>query len=199
MAEIEEAVKETLEKAAEGGFTAVVALLVAVTATTMAICHIKDSNIVLAMSRMQTKTVDNWSYYQAKSTKQHLAENMLAQIKLQKETSPSVPPASKTALEAAEQIYEQQAKKYDEERAAIKQQTDQLEDEYEHLNSQHDLFDLAEAGFSVSLALYGIAALTRRRSLLLFAILVSSSGLLFGFGGFAGWSPQLGWLGRLLG
>ena len=76
---------------------------------------------------------------------------------------------------------------------------DHLEEEYEHLNGHHDLFDLAEAGFSVSLALYGIAALTRRRWLLFFAILVSGFGLLFGIGGFAGWSLHLGWLGRLLG
>ena len=91
MAEIEDVVKETLESAAEGGLTAAIALLVAVTATTMAICHIKDSNIVLAMNRVQTKTVDSWSYYQAKSNKQHLAENMLAQIRLQMEINPAAP------------------------------------------------------------------------------------------------------------
>ena len=199
MAEIDEVVKEALEEAAEGGLTTIIALLVAVTATMMAICHIKDSNIVLAMNRVQTKTVDAWSYYQAKSTKQHLAENMLAQIKLQKETDPAAPPVAKAALDAAEQAYEQQAKKYGEEEAEIKKEGDQLEEEYEHLNSHHDLFDLAEAGFSVSLALYGIAALTRSRSLLLFAVLVTSSGLLFGIGGFAGWSLHLGWLERLLG
>ena len=199
MSEIEEVVKETLESAAEGGVTAVIALLVAVTATTMAICHIKDSNIVLAMNRVQTKTVDSWSYYQAKSTKQHLAENMLAQIRLQMEINPAAPQTVKASLEAAQQFYEQQAKKYEEERAEIKKESDQLEVEYEHLNGHHDLFDLAEAGFSVSLALYGIAALTRRRWLLFFAILVSGSGLLFGIGGFAGWSLHLGWLGRLLG
>lgn len=199
MAEIEEVVKKTLEDADEGSLTAAIALLVAVTATTMAICHIKDGNIVLAMNRVQTKIVDTWSYYQAKSTKQHLAENMVAEVKLQQETNPAAPPAAQAALEAARQVYEQQVKKYDEEKTDIKKEHDQLEEEYERLSGNHDLFDLAEAGFSVSLALYGIAALTRRRSLLLFAILVSSSGLLFGLGGFAGWSLHLGWLGRLLG
>jgi len=73
--EVNEAVSEALERAerAESGLNSVIAVLVAVIATLMALCNIKDGNIVQAMAQAQARGVDAWSYFQAKSTKQHLA------------------------------------------------------------------------------------------------------------------------------
>ena len=59
---------------------AYIALLVAITATFMALCNVKDGNIVQGMAQAQSGAIDAWSYYQAKSTKQSLAEATLDQI-----------------------------------------------------------------------------------------------------------------------
>jgi len=39
---------------------------VAVAATFMALCNVKDGNIVQAMAQAQANSVDAWAYYQAK-------------------------------------------------------------------------------------------------------------------------------------
>ncbi len=49
----------------------------------MALCNVKDGNIVQSMQQAQAKSLDSWSYFQAKSTKQAIAENSLELLKLQ--------------------------------------------------------------------------------------------------------------------
>ena len=39
----------------------------------MAICNIKDGNIVQAMSQAQAHGINTWAYFQANSTKQSIA------------------------------------------------------------------------------------------------------------------------------
>ncbi len=84
MSDINETIQEPLAHAHESGINSVVAILVALAATFMAICNIKDGNIVQAMSQAQANGIDAWSYFQAKSTKQSIAENTLEILKLQR-------------------------------------------------------------------------------------------------------------------
>src|SRR3954465_6540620 len=84
MNDIAEAIQEPLENASNSKINALVALFVAITATFMAICNVKDGNIVQAMDQAQAHSIDAWSYFQAKSTKQALAENTLEILKVQK-------------------------------------------------------------------------------------------------------------------
>jgi hypothetical protein len=84
MADITDTIQEATEHAGESRLHAIIAVFVAVTATFMAICNVKDGNIVQAMSQAQANGVDAWSYFQAKSTKQALAENTLEILKEQK-------------------------------------------------------------------------------------------------------------------
>jgi len=84
MSEINETIQESLEQAEKGKLNAKVALFVAITATFMALCNVKDGNIVQAMSQAQAHSIDAWSYFQAKSTKQAIAENSLNLLKAQK-------------------------------------------------------------------------------------------------------------------
>ncbi|MBI3208082.1 MAG: DUF4337 family protein [Candidatus Solibacter usitatus] len=66
--------KEEIEKSGDWKLNSWIAATVAVVATCMAIGNVKDGNIVQAMAQVQTKSIDAWSYYQAKSTKELLAE-----------------------------------------------------------------------------------------------------------------------------
>ena len=53
MSEMEEAISATLEHQSESRLNAVIAVLVALTATFMAVCNVKDGNIVQAMEQAQ--------------------------------------------------------------------------------------------------------------------------------------------------
>src|SRR5689334_15309521 len=92
MSDLAETVNEALEKANESKLHSHIAILVAGAATFMALCNVKDGNIVQAMAQDQAKAVDAWAYYQAKGMKLNLAEAMLDQLTLQRSlTSTSNP------------------------------------------------------------------------------------------------------------
>jgi hypothetical protein len=84
MSDINETIQEYIEEAGKSKINSRAALFVAVSATFMALCNVKDGNIVQAMSQAQANALDSWSYFQAKSTKQSIAENSLELLKLQR-------------------------------------------------------------------------------------------------------------------
>src|SRR6266700_2508706 len=99
MSEVAEKLNEAVEKAHESKLNTVIAMCVAVIATFMALCNVKASNIVQQMSQAQAHSVDQWSYYQSKSTKQHVAEAAIDQIELQRDTAQNLSDAQKTRFE----------------------------------------------------------------------------------------------------
>jgi len=105
-----EPIQETIEQAPHNKINSRVALFVAITATFMALCNVKDGNIVQAMSQAQAHSIDAWSYYQAKSTKQSIAENTLELLRQQNS------PANALMIKK----YEEQVSRYEKEKAEIK-------------------------------------------------------------------------------
>ena len=57
-----------------------VAITVALLATFMGICKVKDDNIVQAMQQAQADKIDHWSFYQARNIRQEIAQASLAQL-----------------------------------------------------------------------------------------------------------------------
>ena len=68
---------------------AAVAITVALLATFMGICKIKDDNICQAMQQAQADKIDHWSYYQARNVRQEIAEATATQLRLQQPSSPA--------------------------------------------------------------------------------------------------------------
>src|SRR5215831_11218614 len=66
-----------------------VAITVALLATFMGICKIKDDNIVQAMQQAQADKIDHWSFYQARNVRQEIAETALTQLRLQQSAQPA--------------------------------------------------------------------------------------------------------------
>ena len=50
-----------------------VAVTVALLATFMGVCKIKDDNIVQGMQQAQADKIDHWSYYQARNVREEIA------------------------------------------------------------------------------------------------------------------------------
>jgi hypothetical protein len=200
MPEIDEQVKDAMEKA-EGGsrLNSAVAILVAITATFMALSHIKDGNIVLAMDHAQAKAVDTWSYYQAKSLKGHQMEFGREQARTRLEAGDGLTPEGRQHYEKTAADYDKQIQRYDKEKEEVKKQAEEFEEKYNQYYEKHDQFDIAEAAYSIAIALAGITALTRKAPLFFFALLLSLFGLVVSAAGFAGWSLHLGAVTKFLG
>lgn len=166
-----------------------VALMVAITATFMALCNVKDGNIVQAMSQAQAHAIDAWSYFQAKSTKESIAENSLKLLKLQ-------PVAANSE---AVKGFEEEINRYEKEKAEIKKQAEGFQKEYDDVNLFDDQFDMTDALLTIAIAMLGIASLTQKRWLLYFASAVSIIGIFLGLAAFLKISLHSDLVSKILG
>ncbi|MEP7142113.1 MAG: DUF4337 domain-containing protein [Ferruginibacter sp.] len=189
MGDIDEAIKESVAHSHESKINSRVAVLVALSATFMAICNIKDGNIVQAMSQAQAHSIDAWSYFQAKSTKQNIAENTLELLKIQKVAGD----------EDHIKKYEDKIAVYEKEKTSIKTQAEGYAKEYEDMNVFDDQFDMTEAFLSISIAMLGITALTQKKWLLYFAGSVSLTGFILGLTAFLKISLHSDFISKILG
>lgn len=200
MADIAEVVSDAVDKGKESRLNTIVAVVVSVSATFMALCNVKDGNIVQAMQQAQASSVDAWAYYQAKGTKQHLAESVADQLSIQRELGGATLSAEARALlDKKIADYQHKAKQYEAEKNEIKAQAEGYTKQYNDLNVRDDQFDMAEAGLSIGVALFGVTALTQKRWMLLVAGTFSAFGTIIGFAGFLGKSLHPDWLAKLLG
>jgi hypothetical protein len=205
--EVEDAAKGALDAAAETAgraerdarLNSLVAALVALTATFMAVGNIKDGNVVQAMTQSQARAVDSWSYYQAKSTKQHIAGNEASGLRLRIAVDPSLAAPGRKLLEEAAARYEADARRYGTEKDEIRAKAEGFEKEYERLNVHDDQFDAAEACLTIAIAMYGISALTKKWWLFFFGLGLTLVGVAFTVSGFAGGNLHPDWLARFLG
>src|SRR5438477_11273819 len=112
MTDINDAIQEPIEEAGKTKINSKVALFVAITATFMALCNVKDGNIVQAMSQAQAHAIDAWPYFQAKSTKESIAENSIELIRLK----------NSKINDSVIEKYEEQIARYEKEKTEIKTQ-----------------------------------------------------------------------------
>lgn len=199
MAEIQEAIEGAVEHAQDSRLGTIVASSVALTATFLAICNVKGGNVVQGMAKAQVAANNQWSYYQAKSTKEIVANGLVAQLEIQRDTSPGLAAESRAVLDKRIEKYTAEAKRYEKEKGEIKAKAEELEKEYDRLNVKDDQFDICEASLSVGIALFGITVLTKKRWLLLVAFAWAGFGLIVGLAGFIGWNLRPEWFAKLLG
>lgn len=187
MSEVSETVTEAVERGREAPshLNSAVAILVALTATFMALCNVKDGNVTQAMTQAQAQAVDTWSYYQSKSIKAHMAEATIDQLRIQRMMAP---PAMQPMLDAKIADYEKQAKHENDDKQKLQAKAQGFEKEYDRLNFHDDQFDMSDAALSVAIALFGITALTQKRWLILVAIAFMLFGVVMGLAGFFGWA-----------
>ena len=75
-----------------------VAVVVAILATFMGICKVKDDNIVQAMQQAQASRIDDWSFYQARNIRQEIAQATLTQLGIVRGTAG---PTQRLSLDSA--------------------------------------------------------------------------------------------------
>src|SRR5438132_13207787 len=102
-----EAAEKQREDARKGRINTAVAISVALLATFMGICKVKDDNIVQAMQQAQAKSVDYWAWYQARKIRADVLQATADQFKIQADSQPAL----KQAYLAKSAEYQKQADK----------------------------------------------------------------------------------------
>lgn len=161
-----------------------VAITVALLATFMGICKVKDDNIVQAMQQAQADKIDHWAFYQARNLREEVAKSTLVQLRLQAALAPAQHQA-----EYQEQItvYEALAKDQALKKEELKLQANKDQTTYDALNFHDDQFDLSDALLAIAIAMLAVASLTQLWWLYGLSLLPSGFGVLMGISGLAGW------------
>lgn len=193
---------ETLEKADESHtndraamrLNTIVAITVAILATFMGICKVKDDNIVQNMQQVQANKLDHWAYYQARNIREDIAKATLVQLRLSAAGSPADQARYQPAIDAYEKMaVEQNKKKEDLKVSAEKDQKD-----YDALNFRDDQFDLSDALIAIAISLLAVTALTHQRWLYVVSLVPTGFGIFMGLAGLLEWPFHPEVLVRLL-
>jgi hypothetical protein len=171
-----------------------VAITVVILSVFGAVTKIKDDNIVQAMQKAKSESVDAWSEYQASRVKLHVDENALSTLRLME--SIGTVDRALAMKQAAE--YEADIKKYEARSKETRAKAEALEKTYDLLNFRDDQFDLSDAFLATAIAVAAVAALTESFALLVVGWISGATGVAFGLAGFLGWNLRPEWLAQLL-
>lgn len=172
------------EKSDDNPLNMRVAVVVAILATFMGICKVKDDNINQAMQQAQANKVDHWSFYQARNIREEVANATIVQLKLAKAGRQANEQAAydEAIVSYAKLAADQKRKKDD-----LKAQAEQDDKDYNALNFKDDQFDLSDAMLAIAIALLAITTLTKQRWLFWLSMLPTAFGVFMGLSGLFGW------------
>ena len=160
-----------------------VAITIALLATFMAVCQIKDDNICQAMQQAQADKIDHWSYYQARNVRQEIAEAAATQLRLQQ---PSQPAAAQAGYATAIARYDLIAKDQAQKKQQVAAQADADQKNYDALNYRDDQFDLSDALLAIAISMLAVSSLTQLLWLYLLSLFPAACGVLMGVAGLVG-------------
>jgi hypothetical protein len=193
----EQAKTEEAQRAskARSRLNTLVAITVALLATFMGICKVKDDNIVQAMQQAQADKIDNYSWYQARNIREEVARATLAQLTLQ---AASAPPQTQAAYQEQIKAYAAIAEEQAEKKKTQQSAADQADQTYNELNFHDDQFDLSDAMLALAISLLAMTALTQKRWLFALALVPTLFGVIMGLAGLLNWHIHPDALSRLL-
>ncbi len=172
-----------------------VAISVALLATFMGICKVKDDNIVQAMQQAQADKIDNYSWYQARNVREDIAKATVAQLTVQ---AASAPPQAQPAYQEQIRVYQAVADEQAEKKKIQQADADQAGKTYNELNFHDDQFDLSDAMLALAISLLAMTALTQKRWLFMLAMVPTVFGTVMGLAGLFAWRIHPDSLTRLL-
>ena len=172
-----------------------VAITVALLATFMGICKVKDDNIVQAMQQAQADKIDHWAFYQARNLREEVARATVMQLRLQ---AAERPPERRAAWDEAIVQYDKIVRDQGEKKEELRKQAIADQTTYDALNFRDDQFDLSDALLAIAISLLAIASLTQLPWLYIGALVPAGFGVLMGLAGLIGWNVHPTFLIQLL-
>ena len=172
-----------------------VAITVALLATFMGICKVKDDNIVQAMQQSQANKLDHWNFYQARNIREDVARATLLQLQL---AAASAPASVRAQYDSSSARYEKLAADENRKKEELKNLAAQDQKDYDAANFRDDQFDLSDAFLAISVALLAVTALTAQRWLYMLSLVPTAMGVVMGLAGLLQWQIHPAWLVGLL-
>src|SRR5882762_8104853 len=172
-----------------------VAISVALLATFMGICKVKDDNIVQAMQQAQADKIDNYSWYQARNIREEIAKATIAELTAQ---AAAAPQQAQAAYQEQIKTYQAIAQDQAEKKRIQQADAEKADKTYNDLNYHDDQFDLSDAMLALAISLLALTALTQKRWLFVIAMVPTFFGTLMGLAGLFGWAIHPNALTRLL-
>jgi ribosomal protein S13 len=174
---------------------AAVAITVALLATFMGICKVKDDNICQSMQAAQANKIDHWNFYQARNIREEVAKGTLVQLRL---AAVGRPAAEQEGYQQAIKQYETLVADQDKKKAEAKASAEQDQKDYDAANFKDDQFDLSDTLLAIAISMLAVTALTQQFRLYLAAMVPTGFGVLMGLAGLLGWQIHPGGLIALL-
>jgi hypothetical protein len=172
-----------------------VAITIALLATFIAICKVKDDNIGQAMQQAQADKLDHWSFYQARNIRQEVAQATLDQLTA---TAASQPAAARATLAPVIARYTALVADQKIKKDSLRAQAEDDQRTYDSLNYRDDQFDLSDALTALAISLLALTSLTQKRWLFTIAMIATILGVIMGTAGLVGWHLHPDVLSRLL-
>jgi hypothetical protein len=172
-----------------------VAISVALLATFMGICKVKDDNIVQAMQQAQADKIDDYSWYQARNIREDVARATVAQLTALAATAP---PQAQTVYQGQIKAFQAIAQEQEDKKKIQQADAERADKTYNELNYHDDQFDLSDAMLALAISLLAMTALTQKRWLFALALLPTAFGVIMGLAGLLGWHIHPDLLTRLL-
>ena len=172
-----------------------VAISVALIATFMGICKVKDDNIVQAMQQAQANKIDSYSWYQARNIREEVARATVAQLTAQAATAP---PQAQAVLQEQIKVFQALEQEQAEKKKIQQADAEQADKAYNELNYHDDQFDLSDAMLALAISLLAMTALTQKRWLFILAMAPTIFGTVMGLAGLFAWKIHPDFLTRLL-
>jgi hypothetical protein len=172
-----------------------VAVTVALLATFLGVCKVKDDNIVQAMQQAQADKLDHWNFYQARNLREEVAKATVDQLKL---AEAGAPPALQAKYQETVATYERLVAEQATKKEELHKQAEQDQLTYDALNYHDDQFDLSDTLVALSISMLALTALTHKKWLYWAALVPTAFGVLMGMAGLFGWHIHPDALSRLL-
>ncbi len=163
---------------------AAVAVTIAILATFMGICKVKDDNICQAMQQAQADKIDNWGWYQAKKTRDEVQNEHIATLTIQ---AASANPEARAAIDKEIARAKSDLEKKRGELKDVQTKAEGNQKDYDALNYRDDQFDLSDSTLAIAISMLALTSLTQKRFLFIIALIPTAIGILMGLAGLLGW------------
>jgi hypothetical protein len=161
-----------------------VAITVALLATFIGVCKVKDDNIVQAMQQAQADRLDHWNFYQARNIREEVANTAVTELQM---VGSLVPATEASQYHDAIHAYQQLAADEETKKRDLQREAEGDQQRYDALNYRDDQFDLSDAFGAIAISLLAMTALTHKRWLYWLALVPTLGCFVMGLAGLVGW------------
>jgi len=177
MAEVELPKPEELHEHAENTFSRRVALVTAVYAVVLAIAALGGNHAMKEMLLAQQQSSDQWAFYQAKVTREHLyrAQKMRLEVDLAERGAASRPEA-REKMEALFKKFDEEEKRYGAEKKDIEKDAKKLEALRDLFQARDPYFLIAEALLQIAIVMSSVSILARSPLIFSFSLVLALVG-----------------------